>query len=287
MWTFVRGTLPVGSSPLTRGKPMSAQSTRRPARLIPAHAGKTLVLETPVPVPGAHPRSRGENVSTPILFAQEVGSSPLTRGKPDNSQIRALSRGLIPAHAGKTSPRRNCQDCKPAHPRSRGENVEASAGGRVSRGSSPLTRGKRTTCGTTHPASRLIPAHAGKTRTTAPVALMSSAHPRSRGENPIDMQASRRAPGSSPLTRGKRLPGLARDRDDRLIPAHAGKTEWITHWRPLLRAHPRSRGENAAVTDTNWGPNGSSPLTRGKPIERFQDVFQDGLIPAHAGKTSS
>ena len=33
--------------------------------------------------------------------------------------------------------------------------------------------------------------------------------------------------------------------------------------------------------------SGSSPLTRGKPIERFQDVFQDGLIPAHAGKTQN
>ena len=51
-----------GSSPLTRGKP--DKGTKEPAhvRLIPAHAGKTLIAScSPAPI-RAHPRSRGENL---------------------------------------------------------------------------------------------------------------------------------------------------------------------------------------------------------------------------------
>ena len=51
----------VGSSPLTRGKPAAMISHSDAARLIPAHAGKTLVCEALSEYGGAHPRSRGEN----------------------------------------------------------------------------------------------------------------------------------------------------------------------------------------------------------------------------------
>ena len=54
-----------------------------------------------------------------------------------------------------------------------------------------------------------------------------------------------------------------------------------------LRAHPRSRGENARSELSPAIVTGSSPLTRGKrpsPVSRTSDA---GLIPAHAGKTDS
>ncbi|EFF79633.1 hypothetical protein HMPREF0970_01426 [Schaalia odontolytica F0309] len=50
-----------GSSPLTRGKPPRADPRRLPARLIPAHAGKTCRCPASRPSTWAHPRSRGEN----------------------------------------------------------------------------------------------------------------------------------------------------------------------------------------------------------------------------------
>ena len=53
-----------------------------------------------------------------------------------------------------------------------------------------------------------------------------------------------------------------------------------------MRAHPRSRGENAVVDDARVGQSGSSPLTRGKQYLRPHRGPRDGLIPAHAGKTS-
>ena len=71
-----------------------------------------------------------------------LGSSPLTRGKPEGHPKLPPGVRLIPAHAGKTSTMR---------PDARAE------------GSSPLTRGKLpVNCGLNR-VQRLIPAHAGKT----------------------------------------------------------------------------------------------------------------------------
>ena len=72
---------PVGSSPLTRGKPRH-QARRLSARgLIPAHAGKTRCLRGVAQMRRAHPRSRGENSSEAGDEKGSTGSSPLTRGK--------------------------------------------------------------------------------------------------------------------------------------------------------------------------------------------------------------
>ena len=51
----------------------------------------------------AHPRSRGENVKANATTGEVVGSSPLTRGKRRARTGSTHKRGLIPAHAGKTS----------------------------------------------------------------------------------------------------------------------------------------------------------------------------------------
>ena len=71
--------------------------------LIPAHAGKTIPLTSPV-VPGeAHPRSRGENGRCRSNGVDHTGSSPLTRGKHRGVRVRPGGERLIPAHAGKTA----------------------------------------------------------------------------------------------------------------------------------------------------------------------------------------
>ena len=91
-----------GSSPLTRGKPGDRASDRLPRRLIPAHAGKTPARPEPQASPRAHPRSRGENCSTPSMAIGPYGSSPLTRGKHHGTDSRRPRRRLIPTHAKKT-----------------------------------------------------------------------------------------------------------------------------------------------------------------------------------------
>ena len=93
------------------------------------------------------------------------------------------------------------------------------------------------------------------------------------------------AAGSSPLTRGKRsIWGDGRAASG-LIPAHAGKTCASTSWECPARAHPRSRGENNDVGVALAARFGSSPLTRGKPVDVADRLDKGGLIPAHAGKT--
>ena len=91
--------------------------------------------------------------------------------------------------------------------------------------------------------------------------------------------------GSSPLTRGKHHHTARGDQQDRLIPAHAGKTAHCDTGHDATRAHPRSRGENKFAPLNADFPLGSSPLTRGKRHSRPHALPWAGLIPAHAGKT--
>ena len=155
-----------GSSPLTRGKRDRGGGGRHRHGLIPAHAGKT----------GRH--------SIPIVRA--LGSSPLTRGKRTPTQIQRLRPWLIPAHAGKTVGTNHGGPGTTAHPRSRGENTPRPRTALHRAGSSPLTRGKQPADYDAFAATRLIPAHAGKT--------------------PHRTEPTRAPSGSSPLTRGKLVP---------------------------------------------------------------------------------
>ena len=133
--------------------------------------------------------------------------------------------------------------------------------------------------------TRLIPAHAGKTRRPRRDRVDPQAHPRSRGENTTVAILNDPERGSSPLTRGKLLIAVVRKALRGLIPAHAGKTCQTPETTAEMPAHPRSRGENGVLLCglTRWG--GSSPLTRGKPCPRTWPRSRYRLIPAHAGKT--
>ena len=72
-------------------------------------------------------------------------------------------------------------------------------------GSSPLTRGKRIGGHVSVEHDGLIPAHAGKTASMRMDVSSELAHPRSRGENAGGAGEHLAGPGSSPLTRGKRV----------------------------------------------------------------------------------
>ena len=254
----------LGSSPLTRGKHCASPCTRQPHGLIPAHAGKTLGSRQDKAANKAHPRSRGENsLGLPPAW-RGGGSSPLTRGKPHRVPGQRGERGLIPAHAGKTSSPRPNRSRGAAHPRSRGENSPTGKLIGLATGSSPLTRGKHAGDRGRARRDRLIPAHAGKTGRRPPAYRRAWAHPRSRGENLKQIARDVNKSGSSPLTRGKLRTGPCAPWVWRLIPAHAGKTSREWRGQPSERAHPRSRGENVKANATTGEVVGSSPLTRGK-----------------------
>ena len=215
------------------------------------------------------------------------GSSPLTRGKLLRARCPRVEAGLIPAHAGKTSLPSRWRRPARAHPRSRGENSSDATPAKDSVGSSPLTRGKRREALPQRLDHGLIPAHAGKTTTSALCPSSHRAHPRSRGENPRHRLLTATGSGSSPLTRGKQQ-GWRRHRNrPGLIPAHAGKTVWVRFRSAMVRAHPRSRGENSKPRGPLCCASGSSPLTRGKRLIGALVSYATGLIPAHAGKTNA
>ena len=172
-----------GSSPLTRGKLPGPCTWWMGGGLIPAHAGKTTTGIVPTRARAAHPRSRGENTTVGTMPGAGPGSSPLTRGKHHRRDHAGRGPGLIPAHAGKTTAGTNPSRWRRAHPRSRGENRSFKRGASMRKGSSPLTRGKPQSPGLLSATRRLIPAHAGKTRTAPPGTARARAHPRSRGEN--------------------------------------------------------------------------------------------------------
>ena len=277
----------LGSSPLARGKPQCSGGGGLCRGLIPARAGKTIVLSFFEVRGAAHPRSRGENEATAMATWSVQGSSPLARGKPSANSLPYLSRRLIPARAGKTPALAAKSPKCAAHPRSRGENGLIPRVLSVGGGSSPLARGKprRTRNDSVRP--RLIPARAGKTCWLVVKLSECWAHPRSRGENFSGASESNSRCGSSPLARGKR-------REDRLtltrlglIPARAGKTVDIYVGDREGGAHPRSRGENALRPGWGLQPLGSSPLARGKPGPACGTPRRRRLIPARAGKTTA
>ena len=113
-------SLPGGSSPRGRGKPVSAVLVGPSGRLIPAWAGKTSASTGRTQRRRAHPRVGGENPH-PL-------SSP-------SSFIR-----LIPAWAGKTGVSAGALEGVQAHPRVGGENAYSARLFSNSAGSSPRGR---------------------------------------------------------------------------------------------------------------------------------------------------
>ena len=214
-----------------------------------------------------------------------MGSSPLTRGKRDFARDELGCVGLIPAHAGKTSPPRRALSHTGAHPRSRGKNTNIGHTSAENPGSSPLTREKHEYRSHVGGESGLIPTHARKTSRKPLLPTARLAHPRSRWENMQAAMQLTRDNGSSPLTRGKHSPCLPVHTLVGLIPAHAGKTPKVP-WQRLPRwAHPRTRGENCTRAAKLPVITGSSPLTRGKHHGTDSRRPRRRLIPTHARKT--
>ena len=275
-----------GSSPLTRGKHYPHPKTRSDRRLIPTHAGKTCLPVRRRRGPEAHPHSRGENATACPISVENLGSSPLTRGKPVPGDGGEAGHGLIPTHAGKTGFFGLRWNNDRAHPHSRGENGRVGVLGFPLVGSSPLTRGKPSWLEMMPSTGGLIPTHAGKTALYRTASGTRPAHPHSRGENRPSRITRVRATGSSPLTRGKPPAGRLVIDGFRLIPTHAGKTSKRPPPSSSNGAHPHSRGENVFKSSADQMKAGSSPLTRGKRGTRRSARWGRGLIPTHAGKTS-
>ncbi len=255
-----------GSSPRTRGALLRQVAGAACRGIIPAHAGSTRrTRRQPTPVRD-HPRARGEHTGTPAWAQSVGGSSPRTRGALGDTPPGGAGHGIIPAHAGSTSATVNVDKNNGDHPRARGEHlgVLLPAGG--ARGSSPRTRGAPIVARSQEDDPGIIPAHAGSTVTATSSHGASRDHPRARGEHFPAIPSNGSPLGSSPRTRGARpYTGEQIDRM-RIIPAHAGSTQFAFEVLSPSTDHPRARGEHGRVHFPTFGAG--------------------WIIPAHAGSTS-
>ena len=261
---FPCSSIALGSSPRVRGKPYAPRERNSNGGLIPACAGKTLVMVWYCVGNWAHPRVCGENNHSSQHRRHATGSSPRVRGKRECGFNVFVKCGLIPACAGKT-----CLDDPQlsgwwAHPRVCGENAWISGIDGLQEGSSPRVRGKLTAPLWCHHGTGLIPACAGKTRSRWARTWAARAHPRVCGENGKLLRLIPSRPGSSPRVRGKRDASFLLPAVRGLIPACAGKTCFWFVCVMMRWAHPRVCGENGKRYGDFGGERGSSPRVRGK-----------------------
>lgn len=80
------------------------QTVTSHAWLTPAHTGNTRIPCTVGHSMSAHPHAYGENFGDWFTDMANKGSSPRIRGKQVGRGHLAGKRGLIPTHAGKTTP---------------------------------------------------------------------------------------------------------------------------------------------------------------------------------------
>ena len=157
-----------GSSPRMRGKRAGKPDPQSRQRIIPAHAGQTLVLKSSPRLRADHPRACGANGRRVTLNPPESGSSPRMRGKPEDDVHGWILLRIIPAHAGQTGLRVTLNPPESDHPRACGANPESPEWAQPTTGSSPRMRGKHKTGSDTDISPRIIPAHAGQTGRCGP-----------------------------------------------------------------------------------------------------------------------
>ena len=221
----VRGLAwPRGSSPHTRGALLTRIVDAEHAGIIPAYAGSTSPSECISVFMSDHPRIRGEHTRPMPGRAAPPGSSPHTRGAQPSASPSTAPPRIIPAYAGSTG---SCPPARPSpadHPRIRGEHLAGL--GRVigGVGSSPHTRGARTSSWSPRSKTRIIPAYAGSTLASSHFADSTWDHPRIRGEHTLILIDCLPATGSSPHTRGAPVTSPRLAEPTRIIPAYAGST---------------------------------------------------------------
>ena len=131
-----------GSPPRMRGKDVPASFLVVELGITPAHAGKSGQALQVIPWRWDHPRTRGEKPESLEQVPLGGGSPPHTRGKVDEKELNRLTKGITPAHAGKSHRQDFRAGAHQDHPRTRGEKTLGKTGLRKATGSPPHTRGK-------------------------------------------------------------------------------------------------------------------------------------------------
>ena len=216
-----------------------------------------------------------------------TGSSPRMRGSLLLNSSFGVLYGIIPAHAGLTFSHLWPQHSLRDHPRACGAHQAHEGRKSNGEGSSPRMRGSQARIPVHAPCEGIIPAHAGL---TAPVVFplrLFRDHPRACGAHILFFGVQCLVEESSPRMRGSPTYRLESISCHGIIPAHAGLTPKSNPGRRRSRDHPRACGAHCEDGRAHDLFQGSSPRMRGSPPVMMPLAVSQGIIPAHAGLTSS
>ncbi|SUQ56498.1 Domain of uncharacterised function (DUF2825) [Raoultella terrigena] len=152
-------------------------------------------------------------------------------------------------------------------------------------GLSPLARGTQIVDDVCLIAVRFIPAGAGNTGCAATRSALIAVYPRWRGEHIIAAITVSAAAGLSPLARGTLRRASFCFESFGFIPAGAGNTFTPPSAVVRVPVYPRWRGEHPSTTPNSASTSGLSPLARGTPRKRAEELARNRFIPAGAGNT--
>ena len=274
-----------GSSPHARGALQRENVVEKQLGIIPACAGSTMTLGTPMVGVGDHPRMRGEHTACTAPSLTRGGSSPHARGALCPLCGWGTLPGIIPACAGSTSCRATTTSRRRDHPRMRGEHPLMRLPVAIAIGSSPHARGARHRAVGAVGGLGIIPACAGSTRTLRAHGVRSRDHPRMRGEHAMPRSLASIFRGSSPHARGARYQWDTGLTVTGIIPACAGSTHGEMRTDTVEGDHPRMRGEHKRFKILRDCITGSSPHARGALVAEQRPQKNIGIIPACAGST--
>ena len=131
---------------------------------------------------------------------------------------------------------------------------------------------------------RITPAYAGKSRQGRSAPDRPRDHPRTCGEKYLSAQERRIHKGSPPHVRGKERDPAFNTAQQRITPAYAGKSHFVTSFHLSKRDHPRMCGEKRGRPSTKISSMGSPPHVRGKGLFCRCAAACPGITPACAGK---
>ena len=182
---------------------------------------------------------------------------------------------------------RQCRGLGWDHPRVGGEKMLKTSPHLYCEGSPPRGRGKVVVSSMVTAPSRITPAWAGKSGSSAAVRSGAWAHPRVGGE-----KGARRGPalgrtGSPPRGRGKAVKFRCTCGLQRITPAWAGKSRSAGLWAARHRDHPRMGGEKFCRVRLCPMCQGSPPRGRGKVVVSWNLCLLPRITPTHAGKRLS
>ena len=187
-----------------RERPADGDNPDRGIGITPARAGKTGRWLSLPAMYRDHPRSCGKDVNNNLYALNGTGSPPLVRERRNLYVQNNRKDGITPARAGKThqfcQPNRAVED----HPRSCGKDIRFNSALASFSGSPPLVR------------ERPAPPF--------PVPGVVRDHPRSCGKDRSFPLYFVSTSGSPPLVRERRPSKHARQPENRITPARAGKT---------------------------------------------------------------